>query len=57
MMKTSQAMEKLTSKFKMDIEDIAFDMIQTGIYNIEDIKQYGFNTEEAEAIQREISKR
>ena len=57
MIKTSSVMEKLTNKFKMDLEAIAFDMVDMGVYSIEDIKQYGFNTEEAEAIQREISKR
>ena len=50
-------MTEIKGNFKMDIESIVFDLIQIGIYSIEDIKQYGFNTEEAKAIQKEISKR
>ncbi len=52
---TSEVMEKLTNSFKMDIESIASDMVDMRIYNIEDIKQYGFNDEEARAIQKEIN--
>ena len=54
---TSKVMEKLTDKFKMNIESIASDMVDIGIYKIEDIKQYGFNDEEAKAIQKEINKK
>ncbi len=55
MIKTSSVMDKLTNKFKMDLEAIAFDMVDMGIYSIEDIKQYGFNDMEAKAIQEEIN--
>ena len=57
MKKISLVMEKLTDKFNMNLEAIAFDMVDMGIYNIEDIKQYGFTDGEAEAIQREINKK
>lgn len=56
MEKTSKVMEKLTDKFKMNLEDIASDMVDMGVYKIEDIKQYGFNDAEAKAIQKEMSK-
>lgn len=52
---TSKVMEKLTNGFKMNLESIASDMVDMGIYSIEDIKQYGFNDEEAKAIQKEIN--
>mgnify|MGYP001023252875 CR=1 FL=1 len=52
---TSRVMEKLTNKFKMDIESIACDMVDMGVYKIEDIKQYGFNDTEAQAIQKAIN--
>ena len=53
---TSKVMDKLTRGFKMDIEDIASDMVDMGVCKMEDIKQYGFNNEAAQAIQKEINK-
>lgn len=55
MTKTSKVMDKLTNKFKMDLEAITFDMVDMGVYKIEDIKQYGFNDTEAQAIQKAIN--
>lgn len=53
---TSKVMDKLTNKFKMDLEAIAADMVDMGVYKLEDIQQYGFTELEAIEIQKEISK-
>lgn len=57
MKNTSTVTNKLTKNFNMDIEDIAIDFVHMGIYKVEDILNYGFNKEEAVAIQKEISKK